>query len=276
MRTNAVKRAVREGRPTIGTWLSLGSVLAAERLAAAGFDWLTIDLEHAPTNWETAATMAAVVTAQGVAPLVRVPSSTDENIKRALDLGAWGIVAPMVTSAEQARAVVASCKYPPEGVRSLAGGRNDLSWGTDSATYFARANDEILVCVQIEHPRALEQLDQILDVPGVDCAFVGPQDLTATLGIQPPQLDSPDPRYQAALDQVLVGARKRGLGAGLMVASAQQARRRWDEGFTMVALAAEIRILTAAAAQAIKEIKGQPSERDRRSANLAAGTGASG
>ena len=256
MRTNHVKQAIRQGRPPIGTWLSLGSVLAAERMAAAGFDWLTIDLEHAPTNWETAGVMAAVVSAQGAAPLVRVPSSSDENIKRALDLGAWGVVAPMVTSAEQARAVVASCKYPPDGVRSLAGGRNDLGWGTDAATYFARANDELFVCVQIEHTRALEALDEILAVPGIDCAFVGPQDLTASLGIQPPQLDSPDPRYQEALGAVLAGARRHEVGAGLMVASAKEARRRWDEGFTMVALAAESRILTAAASQAIREIKG--------------------
>ena len=254
MRTNHVKQAIREGRPTIGTWLSLGSVLAAERMALAGFDWLTVDLEHAPTNWETAAAMCAVVAAQGVAPLVRVPSSTDENIKRALDLGAWGVIAPMVTSADQARAVVASCKYPPEGVRSLAGGRNDVGRGTDIATYFARGNDEIFVCIQIEHTRALENLDEILAVPGVDCAFVGPQDLTASLGL-PPRLDSPDPRYQQALEQVVAAARRHRVGAGLMVASAEQARRRWAEGFTMVALAAEVRILVAAATQAVKEIK---------------------
>ena len=255
MKTNTVKRAIREGRPTIGTWLSLASVLAAERMAQAGFDWLTIDLEHSPTNWETAMAMSAVIGARGVAPLVRVPSSSDENIKRALDLGAYGIVAPMVTTPEQARAVVASCKYPPEGVRSLAGGRNDLGWETDSATYFARANDEIFVCIQIEHTDALARLDDILAVPGVDCAFVGPQDLTASLGIQPPQLDSPDSRYEEALSQVLETGRRHGVGVGLMVASAQQARRRWDQGFTMVALAAEVRILTAAAVQAVKEIK---------------------
>lgn len=255
MKTNIVKRAIREGRPTIGTWLSLASILAAERMAQAGFDWLTIDLEHSPTNWETAMAMSAVVAAQGAVPLVRVPSSSDENIKRALDLGAYGIVAPMVTSPQQARAVVASCKYPPEGVRSLAGGRNDLGWATDSATYFARANDEIFVCIQIEHTDALDRLDEIVAVPGVDCAFVGPQDLTASLGIQPPQLDSPDPRYEEALTQVLDAGRRHRVGVGLMVASAQQARRRWEQGFTMIALAAEVRILTAAAVQAVKEIK---------------------
>ena len=124
MKQNLVKQKIRRGEPTIGTWLSLASVIAAEQMATAGFDWLTIDLEHAPTNWETAIAMVAVVGAQGVAPWIRIPSSTDENVKRALDLGAMGIVAPMVTSVEQARAVVRSCKYPPDGIRSFAGGRN--------------------------------------------------------------------------------------------------------------------------------------------------------
>jgi 4-hydroxy-2-oxoheptanedioate aldolase len=165
----------------------------------------------------------------------------------------------MVNGPDQARAVVAACRYPPEGVRSVAGGRNDVAWGTDAATYFARANDEIFVCVQIEHPSALEQLDDILAVPGIDCAFVGPQDLTATLGIRPPQLDSPDPRYQTALERVVSSARDHGVGAGLMVGKATEARRRWDEGFTMVALATEMRILAVAAAQAVQEIRGPAS-----------------
>jgi 4-hydroxy-2-oxoheptanedioate aldolase len=256
MRPNTTKRAIKERKPTIGTWLTLASPLAAERLAYCGFDWLTIDLEHGPTNWETAAVMAAVIGAHGVTPLVRIPSSSDENIKRALDLGVGGVVAPMVVSADQARSVVASCKYPPVGVRSLAGGRNDIGWATDAPTYFSRANDEIFVCVQIEHPRALERLDEILSTPGIDCAFVGPQDLTATLGIQPPQLDSPDPRYEEALVQVLAACGRHGVGAGLMVASAQEARRRHEQGFTMVALAAEARILASAATAAVKEIKG--------------------
>ena len=254
MKQNLVKQKIRRGEPTIGTWLSIPSPVAAERMALAGFDWLTIDLEHAPTNWETAMAMCAVVGAQGCAPWVRVPSSSDENIKRALDLGAMGIVAPMVTSPEQARAVVASCKYPPDGVRSLAGGRNDAAWGTDSPTYFKQANNEIFVCVQIENVHSVEHAEEILAVPGIDCAFVGPQDLTGALGL-PPMLDSPDPRYEEAIAKVLAAARKNNIGAGLMVASPEAARKRHDQGFSMISLAAEVRILSVAAQQAVKEIK---------------------
>jgi 4-hydroxy-2-oxoheptanedioate aldolase len=254
MKQNPIKQKIRRGEPTIGTWLSLASVIAAERMALAGFDWLTIDLEHAPTNWETALAMVAVVGSHGVAPLVRVPSSSDENIKRALDLGAAGIVAPMVTSPEQAKAVVASCKYPPDGVRSLAGGRNDAAWGTDSATYFKRANEEIFVCVQIENVQAVEQAEEILAVPGIDCAFVGPQDLTGALGLAP-MLDNPDPTFEAAVEKVIAAAKKNGIGSGLMVGSAESARRWHDRGAAMISLAAEARILSVAASQAVKEIK---------------------
>jgi 4-hydroxy-2-oxoheptanedioate aldolase len=254
MKQNLVKQRIRRGEPTIGTWLSLASVVAAERMALAGFDWLTIDLEHAPTNWETAMAMVAVVGARGVAPLVRVPSSSDENIKRALDFGAMGVIAPMVTTPAQARAVVASCKYPPDGVRSFAGGRNDAAWETDSPTYFRRANDEIFVCIQIETVQSVEDVDTILAVPGIDCAFVGPQDLTGALGL-PPQLDSPDPRFEAAVEKVIDSARRHGIGSGLMVGSAESARRWHDRGAAMISLAAEARILSAAAMQAVKEIK---------------------
>ncbi len=254
MKQNLVKQRIKRGEPTIGTWLSLASVIAAERMARAGFDWLTIDLEHSPTNWETAMAMVAVVGAQGCAPWVRVPSSSDENIKRALDLGAMGIVAPMVTSPEQARAVVASCKYPPDGVRSLAGGRNDAAWDTDSPTYFKQANNEIFVCVQIENVPSVERADEILAVPGIDCAFIGPQDLTGALGLAP-MLDSPDPRYEEAIAKVLAAGKKNNIGVGLMVASPEAARKRHEQGFSMISLAAEARILSVAATQAVKEIK---------------------
>jgi 4-hydroxy-2-oxoheptanedioate aldolase len=253
MKQNLVKQKIRRGEPTIGTWLSLASVIAAERMALVGFDWLTIDLEHSPTNWETAMAMVAVVGSHGVAPLVRVPSSSDENIKRALDLGAMGIVAPMVTSPEQAQAVVASCKYPPEGVRSLAGGRNDAAWGTDSPTYFKRANDEIFVCIQIENVHSVEHADEILAVPGIDCAFVGPQDLTGALGLAP-MLDNPDPKFEDAVDKVIAAAKKNNVGSGLMVGSVAQARRWHERGASMISLAAEVRILSLAAQQAVKEI----------------------
>jgi 4-hydroxy-2-oxoheptanedioate aldolase len=254
MRENRLKKAFRERWATFGTWLSFGSVAVAERLAASGFDWLTIDLEHSPTNHETAAFMAMAIAARGSVPIVRVPSSSDDHIKRALDLGAYGVVAPMVLNANQARAVVASCKYPPDGVRSLAGARNDLAWETDSSSYFARANDEIAVIIQIENVRALENIDEILGVPGVDCAFVGPQDLSSSLGCKP-MLESPEPRYQEALETIIAAAHRQGVATGIMVSTAEEANRRAEQGFNMIALASEVRILTAAVGELLGQLK---------------------
>ena len=258
MRENTLKTAFREGRATFGTWLAFGSVPVAERLAVSGFDWLTIDLEHSPTNYETASLMAMAIAARGCVPIVRVPSSADENIKRALDIGAYGIVAPMVQTADQATAVVASCKYPPAGVRSLAGGRNDLAFETDGATYFARANDQIAVIVQIESVRSIENIDQILAVPGIDCAFVGPQDLSKSLGCAP-MLESPDPRFQEALDKILASARRHGVAPGIMVATAEQANRRAEDGFNMIALASESGLVGAAVAHVMKQVRREAS-----------------
>ena len=254
MRENKLKAAFRENRPVFGTWLSFGSVAVSERLAAAGWDWLTIDLEHAPTNHETAAMMAMAITAKGCVPLVRVPSASDDHIKRALDLGAYGIIAPMVTTAEQARAVVASCKYPPEGIRSFAGGRNDMAFDTDGATYFAQANGQVAVIIQIEHPRALENIDEILAVPGIDCAFVGPQDLSGSLGCTP-MLESPDPRYGEALEKILAAGRRHKVATGIMVTTAEQANSRADQGFSMISIAAEVRIMMTAVAAVIGQLK---------------------
>ena len=264
MRENSFKADLRAGRPTFGTWLGFGSVLVAERLAAAGFDWLTIDLEHSPTNHETAALMALAIAARGCVPLVRVPSQSDDHIKRALDIGAYGIIAPMVTSAEQARSVVASCRYPPDGVRSFAGGRNDLAFDTDGATYFARANDQIAVIIQIEHPRAIENIDDILAVPGIDCAFVGPQDLSGTLGCRP-MLESPEPRFREALDRISESAHRHGVAIGIMVVTAEQANRRAEQGFGMISLASDVGSSRPRRPRSLASLTGPGAERFARS-----------
>src|SRR5262245_49560848 len=143
MRPNAVKRALREGRPSVGTWLSLGSITASRFMARAGFDWLTVDLEHSPVDWETAAHMFAVIADAGGTALARVPANRHDHIKRALDTGAMGIVVPMVNSREEALAAVSAAKYPPAGSRSVGGGVHALNFAATAAEYFRRADDEI-------------------------------------------------------------------------------------------------------------------------------------
>src|SRR5438309_3260540 len=129
MRPNAVKRALKAGQPSVGTWLSLGSIMAARFLARGGFAWLTVDLEHTLVDWETATHMLAPVAEAGCLALARVPSNRHDHIKRVLDNGAHGVVVPMVNSREEAEAAVSACLYPPIGTRSVGGSVHALNFG---------------------------------------------------------------------------------------------------------------------------------------------------
>src|SRR6201987_4011501 len=151
MRANQVKRALKAGQPSVGTWLSLGSSTAARFMARAGFEWLTVDIEHSLVDWETATHMFAAIADAGCIALARVPSNRHDHIKRVLDNGAHGIVVPMVNSRQEALAAVAAAKYPPIGNRSVGGSVHALNFATTANEYYARANDEILVVLQCEH-----------------------------------------------------------------------------------------------------------------------------
>jgi 4-hydroxy-2-oxoheptanedioate aldolase len=238
MKTNPVRAKLNQGHPSIGTWLTLPDPLAARMMASVGFDWLTVELEHTPTSLETAATIFALVSASGSVPLVRVPWNTGENIKRVLDTGAWGIVVPMVNSRAEAEAAVAAARYAPRGNRSIGGQLHAVNFETDPATYYARANDEILVVLMVEHVKAIEAADEILSVPGIDVVFIGPNDLHHSLG-KPPAFESDHPAFTDALAHVLKMARKHGVAPGIHVADAAAAQRRLAQGFQFIAVASE-------------------------------------
>src|SRR5438874_7543675 len=167
MRPNPVKQALRTGRPSVGTWLSLGSITAARFLARAGFAWLTVDMEHSLVGWETATNMFAAIADAGCTALLRVPSGRHDHIKRALDNRAHGIVVPMVNSREEALAAVAAAKYPPKGNRSVGGNLHVLNFDTTANDYLAHADEEILIVLQCEHINAVEAADTIFSVPGI-------------------------------------------------------------------------------------------------------------
>src|SRR5438445_6206359 len=151
MRANPVKRALREGQASMGTWLSLGSITAARYLARAGFAWLTVDMEHSLVGWETATHIFASVADAGGTALCRVPANRHDHIKRALDNGAHGVVVPMVNSRPEAEEAVSAVLYPPRGTRSVGGSLHALNFDTNSADYFAKADDELLIVLQCEH-----------------------------------------------------------------------------------------------------------------------------
>lgn len=239
MRSNTVKQNLREGKPQLGTWLSLASPIAARFMARAGFDWITLDMEHSPADWETAAQIFGSIADAGGVPLVRVPSNSHENVKRALDSGAYGIIFPMVNSVEEAERAVAACKYPPVGNRSVGGALHTLNFDTDSATYFARANEEILVIIQTEHIEAVNRCEQIYRVPGIDGVFVGPNDLLSSMG-KTPAMDSKDPDFIAALKRVRETAVACKIAPGIHVANPESALRRVSEGWKFIAVSSEL------------------------------------
>lgn len=243
LKTNTVKAALRRGEVQVGSWLSLASPLATRFVARAGFPWFTVDVEHSPVNWETAALMFAAVAEAGAVPLARVPCNSHENIKRALDSGALGIVVPMVNSRDEAEAAVAAARYHPAGNRSVGGNLHYLNLDTGPAEYFARANEEILVVLQTEHVLAVENADAICSVEGVDAIFVGPNDLLQSMG-KTPMMETDDVEFVTALSQLREAAERHGVAPGLHVDNVDAALRRRKEGWRFIALGSDLMFLT--------------------------------
>ena len=174
---------------SIGSWIQLGHPAVAEIMASAGFDWLAIDLEHSTITLREAEDLIRVIDLKGVVPLVRLASNNAEQIKRVMDAGAHGVIVPMVRSPEDALKAVQAVKYPPDGERSIGLARAQ-GYGTDFERYFEWQKEGSLVIVQIEHIDAVQNLEAILKVSGVDAYIVGPYDLSGSLGI-PGDFDAP-------------------------------------------------------------------------------------
>src|SRR5438132_7605645 len=235
MRPNPVKRALQEGHPSVGTWLSMGSITAARFLARTGFAWLTIDIEHSLVDWETATHMFATIADAGGTPLARVPSNRHDHIKRVLDNGAHGIVVPMVNSRVEAEAAISAALYPPVGNRSVGGSVHALNFGASSQDYYARANDELLIVLQCEHIQAVENADAIFSVPGIDAIFVGPNDLAASMRSKDGKPPSGEATAQA-MKHILETCRKHKVPAGLHCGTADEVLHRIEEGWQFLAI----------------------------------------
>lgn len=253
MKPNPVKRALKAGQPQVGTWLSLGSVVASRYLARAGLAWLTVDMEHTHTDIQTAAHMFGAIADAGCVPLCRVPASRHDHIKSALDCGAMGIVVPMVMDAAEARSIVAACKYPPIGNRSVGGGLHALNYGATSENYFLQADQEILVVIQTEHISAVEQADEIYSVPGLDAVFVGPNDLAASLR-KPDGTPPSKELMEQTLTRIREAAQRNNLPCGLHVYSPADALRRIKEGWQFIAVGSELRFMLDGAEQLVRGI----------------------
>jgi len=255
MRSNPVKAALKAGKPSVGTWLSLGNITATRFMARAGFDWLTVDIEHSLVGMETAAHMFASIADAGGVPLARVPSNRHDHIKRVLDNGAWGVVVPMVNTRREAEDAVAACLYPPAGTRSVGGNVHALNWDATARDYFARADSEVLVVLQCEHIDAVRDAENIFATPGIDAIFVGPNDLAASMRTpdgKPPKGED----FQQALKDILAGCKRLGIAAGLHTFGAEEAKMRIAEGWQFLAVSSELKMMVDGAAKIVGDLGG--------------------
>ena len=247
MRENWVKHKLRQGSVSIGSWVSMDGVLPAEVMANAGFDWLVIDMEHGPVSMEAAQSIIAAIRTTPTVPLVRVGWNESALIQTALDIGAYGLVVPMVNTLAEAQQAVRDARYPPLGERSRGGVRPRLAFGTDAVTYGRRANDETLVLVQIETAEALANAAAIVALDGIDGLFVGPNDLASSLGCWPPVWDDQPAELAAAIARVPVVAHEYGKAAGIMVPNAAVANQCIGLGYEFIALTSDAALLEQAA-----------------------------
>jgi 4-hydroxy-2-oxoheptanedioate aldolase len=240
MRTNEIKQKLANSEVCRGVWLGLPSPFSAQLLAQLPLDWLMIDAEHSPVDEQTLALMvAAIAGAGGPAPFVRVAQASVENMKRTLDTGACGLVAPMINTREEAEQVVAWSKFPPEGQRSFGSAYAGLSFGVSMGEYLRIANRQTVIGIQVESKAALGNLDALFSVQGIDMAFVGPIDLAISLGLEPIP-ENPQALFQEALDEIIAMGRKHKLPLGIYCSNGAAARQRIAQGFQFVNVTSDI------------------------------------
>ena len=229
MRPNLIQQRFRDQLPIVNAWLSIPSSYSAEIVAQQGCHAVTVDLQHDLMDFETSRAMLQAIGSTDATPLVRCPAVDGPQIMRLLDAGAYGVICPQVDSPELAQRFVAACRYPPAGTRSFGPARGVLYGGAD---YFDHANTHVLALAMIESVEALEALDAILDTPGLDGIYVGPNDLALSLGKRPGS--EQDATVSAAIARILAAARQRGLIAGIFCSDAAMAQQRLAQGFHLV------------------------------------------
>lgn len=229
MRPNLVQQRFRAQQPIVNAWLSMPGSYGAEVVARQGYHAVTVDLQHGMMDFETTMAMLQAISSTDATPFVRCSGVDGPQIMRLLDAGAYGVICPQVDSPDLARRFVDACRYPPVGSRSFGPARGVLYGGAD---YFDHANSHVLALAMIESRQALDALDAILDTPGLDGIYVGPNDLALSLGSRPgAEGDGP---VADAIARILAAAKQRDLIAGIFCSDASLARQRLNEGFHLV------------------------------------------
>jgi 2-keto-3-deoxy-L-rhamnonate aldolase RhmA len=231
-----IREQVLAGRFMAGAWCNLASSITTEMAARAGFDWILIDQEHGPGDNITLLQQIQAIGDRPSAPIVRIAWNEMPRFKRALDLGASGIMIPYIETANDAARAVGYLRYPPQGQRGVAMSPRAAGFGSDFETYFAEANRNLLTVTQIETGKAVQNARQIAEVDGVDVLFVGPVDLSISVGL-PGRFDDPD--YRALLAKVASTALDAGKTAGILLPSGQLIEMVYEMGFRFVAVGSD-------------------------------------
>ena len=241
---NHFKAALRAGRPQLGLWNSLCSNFSTEVIAGAGFDCIVLDMEHSPNEvFGVLSQLQAIAPYEGVSAIVRPPWNDPVIIKRVLDVGAQTLLIPYVQNVDEARRAVEATRYPPDGFRGVAVATRANKWGRVK-DYFERVNDELCVIVQLETSVALEHLEAIAALDGIDCIFIGPSDLSASLGHLG---NAQAPEVRAAIDDAFARTKRSGKAAGILMTVEADAQRYLKEGVEFVAVGSDVGLLARGA-----------------------------
>lgn len=251
MRKNRLKQLWREGKPAFGMWSDLGSPAVVEAMAQLELDWILLDGEHGVASFEACYGLLQAMNGSQASSIIRVPWNERIGIKRALDMGAEGILVPYIKSAAEAREIVSACRYPPVGTRGL-GPYRASKYEYDFMDYYKRANEEIAVIVQIETAEALAEIEAIAATPGLDALFIGPADLSATLGHFP---DMAHPEMQKAYAKILETGTKAGLPVGYYCNTGKDALARAAQGYRMMNVGNDMALATHALLKEVNAVR---------------------
>jgi 2-dehydro-3-deoxyglucarate aldolase/4-hydroxy-2-oxoheptanedioate aldolase len=249
---NLFKRAITSGKAPVGTWLMSGAPSTAEALGCAGFDFLVVDMEHVPIDVAGMIEILRTVAGTPAQAIVRPPWNDTVMVKRAMDAGAQSLLFPFVQNADEARRAVASTRYPPAGIRGVAATHRGSRYGT-VANYLKRANDEVCVIVQVETPAALDNLGEIAAVPGVDSIFVGPGDLSASMGHIG---DIGHADVQNKLAAAAAACRKLGKPCGIVGPTPEMVGKFLDYGYSWVAIGSDVGMMVGRAQEYLGKVRG--------------------
>ena len=248
-----LKEKLNKGHLALGSWISIAHSAIAEIMSNAGYDWIVVDLEHSTISIDQAGELIRTIDLAGVEPLVRLTSNNANQIKRMMDAGAHGIIVPMVNSPQEAANAVAATRYAPEGQRGVGLARAQ-GYGSKFNEYLDWQRESSLVIVQIEHKEALNNLEEILSVPGVDGFIIGPYDLSSSMGI-PGEFEHPE--FKEAMSLILKTGLSVGCPAGIHIGEpdADRLREVIDEGYKFIAYSVDIRMLDVSARAGVKVSK---------------------